>query len=54
MAYLVRFQGLTASNMEMTAVWDIASCIFLAVDRYFEGTYCLLHQEDDDGDYTHL
>jgi hypothetical protein len=38
---------LTAASVKMTAVWDIASCSLVEVDRRFRGTYCLHRQGDD-------
>jgi hypothetical protein len=37
----VRFQVLTAPSMNMTALWDIAACSLVEVDRRFSGAYCL-------------
>jgi hypothetical protein len=39
-----RFQVLTAANMRITALWDIAPYNVLEVDRRFRGQYCLHHQ----------
>jgi hypothetical protein len=33
--------------MKMTAVWDIALCILVEVDRRFTGAYCLHRYGDD-------
>jgi hypothetical protein len=37
----VRFQVLTAACMKIAALWDIAPCSFVEVDRRFRGTYLL-------------
>jgi hypothetical protein len=51
--FFVRFRALVATNMKMTAFWDVALCSFVDVDRRFRGAYCLHHQGDDGGS-THL
>jgi hypothetical protein len=40
--------GSHASNMNMTAIWDIAPCSLVEVVQHFRGAYCLHHQGDDD------
>jgi hypothetical protein len=37
----VRFQVLTATNMQMT---DVALCNLTGVDQHFRGAYCFHHQ----------
>jgi hypothetical protein len=32
-----------------TALWDIAPCSLVEVDRRFKGAYCLHYQGDDNG-----
>jgi hypothetical protein len=43
----VIFQVLAVTNMNMTAVWDIAPCSFVETDWRFRSTYCILYQGDD-------
>jgi hypothetical protein len=53
----VRFQVLTAATVKIRAIWDVASCILVGVDRCFRGAYCLHHQgcdRPDDGGSKHL
>jgi hypothetical protein len=45
----VRFQVLTATNLQMTVFWDVALCCVVEIDRRFEGVYCLHHQGDGGG-----
>jgi hypothetical protein len=45
--FQLRFQVLTATNMEIRAFWDISPCS-LGVDRRFRGAYCL-HRQGDEG-----
>jgi ribosomal protein S12 len=40
----VRFQILTAASVKFRAVWDVAPCSHVEVDRRFRGVYCLHHQ----------
>jgi hypothetical protein len=42
--YFVKFQVLTVASMNIRAVWDIALCSLVEVDRRFGGAYCLHHQ----------
>jgi hypothetical protein len=42
--FYVRFQVLTAASMKIGALWDIAPCSLVGVDRRFRGAYCLNHQ----------
>jgi hypothetical protein len=35
--YEARFQVLTATNMKMTVLWDVASCSLVDIDRRFRG-----------------
>jgi hypothetical protein len=44
--YSVRFQVLTAAGMKMIALWDVAPCSLVEVDRCSRGAYCLHHQGD--------
>jgi hypothetical protein len=45
----VRFQGLTATSMNITASWDVAPCSLVEVDHLFT-----VPQRPDDGGSTHL
>jgi hypothetical protein len=38
----VTFQFLTAASMKMTALWEIALCGLVEVDRRFRGAYCFI------------
>jgi hypothetical protein len=42
----MRFEVLTKASMNMTALWDIAPCSLIEVDRRFRGSNCLHHQGD--------
>jgi hypothetical protein len=50
----MKLQVLTAANMNMTAVWDIAPCSLVEGDPHFRGAYCLHYHLPDDGGSTHL
>jgi hypothetical protein len=55
----MRLQVPTASSVKMTAVWDIAPCSLVEVDRRFGSAYCLHHKGfewfiEDDGGSTHF
>jgi hypothetical protein len=41
---LVEFQVLKVASMKMTAVWDVAVCSQVEVDRHFRAAYCHHHQ----------
>jgi hypothetical protein len=41
--YCVRFEVLTATDMEMAAFWDAVLCRLVDSDRRFRGAYCLHH-----------
>jgi hypothetical protein len=43
---LVRFQFLTAANMKMTVIYDVAPCSLVEVYRRFRSSCCLHHQGD--------
>jgi hypothetical protein len=47
---LVIFQVLTATNMKMAVLWDVAPCSLVEVHRRFRGACCLRHH----GDQTRL
>jgi hypothetical protein len=42
--YVVRFQVLTATGMNMTVDWDLAPCSLVEIYRRFRGAYCFLHE----------
>jgi hypothetical protein len=42
----VRYQILTAANMEMNIFWDVAPCCLVNVYRRFSGAVCS-HRPDD-------
>jgi hypothetical protein len=50
---MVRFQVLAAASMKMMAVWDIAPCTLVEVDRCFRDAY-YLHHQDNGGGSKHL
>jgi hypothetical protein len=43
------FQVLTATNMKMIVIWDVAPCSLVETDRRFRGAYGLHHHRLDDG-----
>jgi hypothetical protein len=53
----VRFQVLTATSINTTALWDKGLCNFIYVDRRFRGAFCRRNQGDewpDDGGCPHI
>jgi hypothetical protein len=40
--HTVKFQVLTAANMKMTVLWDIASYSFAEIDRRFRSVLCVV------------
>jgi hypothetical protein len=49
LAQFSRFKVPTAAGMDMIALWNIALCGLVEVDRRFRGAYCLHHRPDDGG-----
>jgi hypothetical protein len=49
MTFLVRFHAVTATSMNMTAFWDMASCSLVEVDQRLRGGYWSYHRPDDGG-----
>jgi hypothetical protein len=44
---IMKFQVLTAASMKMAALWNVAPCSPMEVDRCFRGANCLHHQVDE-------